>query len=845
MKKAFQSALLLTVALMSCLVAWAQPQGFQYQGVARDAGGAILANESLNLRFVIREGSAGGTNVFEETHTPTTNDLGLFAVVIGEGVPVSGNFDLDWLSDQYFLEVQINGASIPATRLSAVPYAKVATDMRLDHLEDVSNAAPANGQVLKWNGSEWAPAVDNTGGGGGPTYSAGDGIAISGANAISATLGTSIQTAELDNLSVTDAKLANNAVTTTKIAANAVTTTQIANNAVTTGKIGPGAVTTAQIAANAVTTAQIAANAVTTAQIANGAVTAAKLNQSGAANGQVLKWNGTAWAPAVDNAGGGGPTYTAGDGIAISGANAISATLGTSIQTAELDDLSVNSAKLANNAVVTAKILDNAVTTPKIANNAITTVKIAASAVTTNELANNAVTTAKIAASAVTANELANNAVTTAKIANGAVTTAKLGQSGAANGQVLKWNGAAWAPAADDAGGASQWTTTGNNIHYTTGNVGIGDATPANTLTVGNGDKFQVSGIDGDILLTDPQGTLRFPAVTVSNAAPMIQMFTSGTQNASRMVISHSPSFPNWGLEYKDTTDVFYFRDSGTRKFAFELGSGRMGIGVENPVFPLDMTGRMRIRSTGNINNSPGIWFQNNAGTFDRAFLGMSAPDSVIGIFSQHLNKWAIEFEVMREPRIGINIPAGSPPRAELHLYHTNFGGSNDGIRIQNEGANGHYWNLYTSNTTGHFEFFKQGIKRATINLTSGAYTAVSDARLKTNVSLLGSVLPQVMNLQAKTYQYTDSEDPRYFTGFIAQELEKEFPQFVYFGGDDQKYYTVDYAGMSVVALKAIQEQQSVIDAQAAQLASQEARLQQLEAMVRELSARTAHDGEK
>ncbi|MFC3813264.1 hypothetical protein [Lacihabitans lacunae] len=37
---------------------------------------------------------------------------------------------------------------------------------------------------------------------------------------------------------------------------------------------------------------------VTTAKLADGAVTAAKLNQMAATTGQVLKWNGTAWAPA-------------------------------------------------------------------------------------------------------------------------------------------------------------------------------------------------------------------------------------------------------------------------------------------------------------------------------------------------------------------------------------------------------------------------------------------------------------------------------------------------------------------------------------------------------------------
>lgn len=44
----------------------------------------------------------------------------------------------------------------------------------------------------------------------------------------------------------------------------------------------------------------IANNAVTTVKINNGAVTAAKLNQMSANTNDVLKWNGTAWAPSAD-----------------------------------------------------------------------------------------------------------------------------------------------------------------------------------------------------------------------------------------------------------------------------------------------------------------------------------------------------------------------------------------------------------------------------------------------------------------------------------------------------------------------------------------------------------------
>jgi hypothetical protein len=351
------------------------------------------------------------------------------------------------------------------------------------------------------------------------------------------------------------------------------------------------------------------------------------------------------------------------------------------------------------------------------------------------------------------------------------------------------------------------WVPSGSNISYTAGNVGIGDDSPASSLTVGNGDKFQVSGTDGDVTFTDDEASIKFPPSLVPNS-PMIHLFSSGTLNADRMVFSHSPSFPLWGLEYDDTTDVFYFRSSSARKMAFELSSGDFGIGTENPALPFDMVGRARIQSDGTT-SLPGIWFSAQDNDFDRAFFGMLEPDSTIGIFSQHLNKFAIQFEVMREPRIGVNTVT---PRSEVHLIHTNFGGQNDGLRIENEGTNYERWNLYTSNATGQFEFYSNGLKRATIDDASGAYTAVSDERVKTNIGEMPDVLSSVISLKPKTYQFIEDKDKKLYSGFLAQELEKVFPQFVFYGGDDQVLYTVDYAGMSVVALKAIQEQQTLIE---------------------------------
>jgi Chaperone of endosialidase len=403
------------------------------------------------------------------------------------------------------------------------------------------------------------------------------------------------------------------------------------------------------------------------------------------------------------------------------------------------------------------------------------------------------------------------------------------------NGQVLTWNGTNWAPASLPAGSGITGTGTANFIPKFTGATTVGNSAledKADSLVLLNKAAFAKS--NGSLFFRDSAGMIQF-ANPESSTAPMIRMFSSGTQNKDRMVIAHSAGFPTWGLEYKDSTDVFYLRSSSDRHFAFNLSNGRMGIGVESPSFSLDINGAQRFVHTGtNTYPNNGIWFANQANTFNRAFIGMAKPDSTIGIYSQHLGRFGIEFEVMREFRIGINnrmtAVGPNPPRSEVHLVHTNFGGSNDGVRIQNEGVNDHYWNLYTSNSTGDFEFYKQGIKRATINQTNGAYTAVSDERLKRNIRVMeNGIISKVMQLRPTTYQFAKmvgdeggivGNDNRFYNGFLAQEVIKIFPELVFKGSDnpDQDYYTMDYSGFGVIAIKAIQEQQKIIDKQKAEI---------------------------
>lgn len=111
-----------------------------------------------------------------------------------------------------------------------------------------------------------------------------------------------------------------------------------------------------------------------------------------------------------------------------------------------------------------------------------------------------------------------------------------------------------------------------------------------------------------------------------------------------------------------------------------------------------------------------------------------------------------------------------------------------------------------------------------------GSYNQTSDRRVKTDIEPLGPVLDRVMEVKPREYRHAGQEaDDLKRIGVIAQELNDVFPQFVSGEEAEEDVMAVNYAGLSTVALKAIQEQQEMIDAQQKVIAELSARLDLLE----------------
>lgn len=119
------------IVLLVGVTSFGQNQGFNYKAIVNE-NGIVLQNHAIVVRFSILEN--GTTQVYQETHTTTTDDNGIAIVTIGEG-DTSDNFSaIDWSETQY-LNVAFDTGSgyvdMGTTEFKAVPFAKYANKAEL------------------------------------------------------------------------------------------------------------------------------------------------------------------------------------------------------------------------------------------------------------------------------------------------------------------------------------------------------------------------------------------------------------------------------------------------------------------------------------------------------------------------------------------------------------------------------------------------------------------------------------------------------------------------------------------------------------------------------------------
>ena len=142
-----KKCLIVLLMIVANLAMTQVPQGINYQAVARDADGVILDGVSGDVVISILD-TLNGNVIYSEKHQVTTNQFGLFTLVIGKGTPLTGNFSsIVWAVGSKFLKVEGDFGSgmedFGTTQLFSVPFAL--------HARTAASGQPGKNSLIRLN----------------------------------------------------------------------------------------------------------------------------------------------------------------------------------------------------------------------------------------------------------------------------------------------------------------------------------------------------------------------------------------------------------------------------------------------------------------------------------------------------------------------------------------------------------------------------------------------------------------------------------------------------------------------------------------------------------------------
>lgn len=368
--------------------------------------------------------------------------------------------------------------------------------------------------------------------------------------------------------------------------------------------------------------------------------------------------------------------------------------------------------------------------------------------------------------------------------------------------------------------------------------------------------------------------------VVGSNTFPAFGQFTVGT----------GPG--NYGISHSDGNIVLSTFTGGTQQFAYIgtqsnhplsfytnnsasqvilLPNGNFGIGVNDPAYKLEVLGTTRIIGSERIDGNAEVLGNISIGTSASPSIGLniSRDNEAIritgdqsymtffrgGDYKGYLwNKGADDIElgtagVNANGRLFLSIK-GTPylqmqsngqvsiagPPAPFNTPDFTVAG-NGVFALANSRSE---WTIEAERCGGSLAgpclfIYGDGFPRARLD-KDGDWAALSDSRVKDAVMNYKPVLQNIKHLTVATYHYThDNTGSRSF-GLIAQNVAQYFPEIVKTmpSMNGQDLLGISYDKTGVLAIKAIQEQQQIIEAQEERIKSLEKKIAAIEKLLAE-----------
>lgn len=338
----------------------------------------------------------------------------------------------------------------------------------------------------------------------------------------------------------------------------------------------------------------------------------------------------------------------------------------------------------------------------------------------------------------------------------------------------------------------------GNTINMaikSNGDVGIGTTSPITKL------QATIAGTDGIMVL----GT--------STGDPFFRLQNGGAQHTF-----YSDFSKNNDLTIENGVNENIVLNNGNEtRIHIDAISGNIGIGDTTPsdALDIDVSGFDGLSVNGDGTADPFLKITNNG--FEH-FIYTDNSESDRFVMQSEANK-DLAFNTGLSTRMHIEASNGhiglgtESPEMALHIAHDNT--VNDGFMLENNNTN-EKWQLRVY-STDDLQLWNDLFLRGTFNNVSGAYSFVSDRRLKKEITPLSSMMDKIKLLNPTQYKFKNDDTNKICFGLIAQEVLTVFPEVITIqenSGEIKDLHTVSYTELIPILIKGMQEQQDQIDTQ-------------------------------
>lgn len=292
-----------------------------------------------------------------------------------------------------------------------------------------------------------------------------------------------------------------------------------------------------------------------------------------------------------------------------------------------------------------------------------------------------------------------------------------------------------------------------------------------------------------------------------------------------------------------------------------ELGIGKQSIAVCDPGFPPDCSTIDMLSAGSDFGVSGELHVEDD---FIAQQTGQFSDELLVGGDMLHVEGDMVadgDLEISGSTELSgplrldeqVGVIVDDDPAGVMHLRGETGELSHAPLVLESAGsmADGQAWAIGPTQTVDQdaidsheFRFFytsdvgNEDLTRRSYIDTTGAYFQSSDAGLKDDVELLEDVLDDVRALRPVQYRFEHGgshEEPT--VGFLAQEVEEIFPNLVDYDAD-QDQYALSYGHFAVLAIRAVQQQQQLIDDRGGEIDRLQGQVRQLEGELDEMSAR-------